>query len=521
MASFDLHFDDVEARELTARLPSEALRGLELGAATAGFQCEGGYNGEGGPRNNWYGWEGRPGVIRSGGACGFWERFADDARLLAGNELHVFRLSLEWARVQPRAPGSNDDGFDHSAIDRYAEILAALTRAGVEPLITLYHWTHPAWLGADFWLEENSPQQLADYLAGFLPRLLDALDARGCAPPRRFITLNEPNMFALATYLAGRFPHRAQGADAARRCMEHELLGHLAAAAQLRKLYSARGLAPPAISLNNNFSAVYRLDALFTDLLCAPQTGISRDDLEDHLDAREKSLARAMLESEGPITTARQLVRWLFRSLEGWARGGLRSNRFPRLIDAVYRSEGPALDYLAFDYYDPFPWNIVGPPTRGTDRELAPVVDEWDWKPHPRGLSTALAFYAQSAPGLPVWLMENGMAIRGLGTRAFPRADGARRDLFLQAHLYELLRALANGVPVRGYLHWSLWDNYEWGSYQPRFGLIGMDCAGNQTDRRLTDAAGAPALESLAAISRALRAGDRTALAAALIARRP
>ena len=123
---------------------------------------------------------------------------------------------------------------------------------------------------------------------------------------------------------------------------------------------------------------------------------------------------------------------------------------------------------------------------------------------------------AESAPGLPVWIAENGMATRAVGRHAFPRRDGARRDLFIKAHLYELLRARANGVPVEGYLHWSLWDNYEWGSYQPRFGLLGLDCAGGAIERDGHDAAGFPVLQSYGAIARALTDRDPNALAVAL-----
>lgn len=520
MSAFDLHFSAGDARALALRLDPAALRNLVLGAASAGFQCEGGYNGPGQPQNNWSRWEGRNGVIPSGDACRFWERFPEDAALMAAHGLRAFRLSLEWTRLQQKPPSSGDDGLDAAAIAHYARILATFARAGVEPVVTLYHWTHPVFLGVDFWLRDDAPALFAAYLEAMLPRLLDGLLAQGVAPPRRYVTLNEPNMFALATYLAGRFPHEKKGSDAARRSIENQLLAHLAAVDVLRAVYRARSLPAPAISLNNNFSALYRLDALFIDLLLAPAGGVPRASIEEHVCAREETLTRTMLESEGGLTGPRALLRWGFRALEGLARGGLRAARFPRLVEASYAHQGSALDYLAFDYYDPFPWNIIGPSTPGNDRGFGPVVDEWNWKPHPRGLSAALGFYARGAPGLPVWLAENGIALRALGARAEPRRDGARRDLFIQAHLYELLCALAEGVPVQGYLHWSLWDNYEWGSYQPRFGLIGLDARGGDTARGLLDAQGVPALDALAAIARATSTADRDALAAALSARR-
>ncbi len=522
MRKFELHFNEAQARALADRIEPARLSSLSLGVATAGFQCEGGYNGAGEPLNNWNGWEGRDGFVPSGGACGFWERYAEDAALMAEHGLRTFRLSLEWARVQPvRTADATSPELDDAAINHYARILSTFQRAGIEPLCTLYHWTHPAHLGPDFWLNEDSPVRFAAYLRAFLPRLLDALDRAGGAPLHRYITLNEPNMYALATYIAGRFPHQQKGPRAARRCIENQLLAHLSATAVVRELHAARGIPPPAISFNNNFSALYRADALFVDLLLAPAAGIPRNSLAEHLHERERAFTRAMLESEGELAVPRLILRWGVRAVEGILRRGTHPHQLSRLVDAAYAQESPALDYLAFDYYDPFPWNVVGRSTPGSDRGVGPIVDEWDWKPHPRGLSAALALYSQASPHTPIWLAENGMAIRAVGGRDYPRSDGARRDTFIQAHLYELLRAVADGIPVQGYLHWSLWDNYEWGSYQPRFGLIGLDAAAGQIARTPLDAQGVPALAAFGELSRALSEGDRAALARSLTNRRP
>ncbi|MBS2027916.1 MAG: glycoside hydrolase family 1 protein [Deltaproteobacteria bacterium] len=520
MRTFDLHFNESDARALTARLPTDALAQLQLGAACAGYQCEGGYNGPGEPHNNWGDWEGRPGVAPSGGAARFWDRFEEDVELLARHGLRTFRFSIEWARVTPvrDAAVRADPPLDPAAIARYADILAALHQRQIEPLVTLYHWTHPAHLGPDLWLDPGSPARFASYVKLMLPALLDALEKRGTPPPSRYITLNEPNMFALATYVAARFPHGAgkQGGRAARSSVENQLLAHLAAADAVREVYRARGLAAPKLTFNNNFSAFYRADLFFVDLLLAPAKGVARPELEEYLRSREARFTREFLASEGEIPVARQLLRWGVRGLEGLLRQGVTLQRLSALVDAAYRLEGRAVDYLAFDYYDPFPWNVVGRSTPGNDRGFGPVVDEWEWKPHARGLSVALELYSESAPGLPVWIAENGLATRAVGKHAFPRNDGARRDLFIKAHLYELLRARADGVPVEGYLHWSLWDNYEWGSYQPRFGLLGVDCAGGQVERTGYDAAGVPTMAAYGAIARALRSGDPSLLAVAL-----
>ncbi len=109
---------------------------------------------------------------------------------------------------------------------------------------------------------------------------------------------------------------------------------------------------------------------------------------------------------------------------------------------------------------------------------------------------------------LPVLVAENGMATRVHEGRHAPRPDGWTRPAFLRAHVAELLEAIRDGANVAGYLHWTLADNYEWGSYQPRFGLHGVDRTGDTPRVLDTDAAGEDSAGAYARIVRALRSGD-------------
>ncbi len=86
----------------------------------------------------------------------------------------------------------------------------------------------------------------------------------------------------------------------------------------------------------------------------------------------------------------------------------------------------------------------------------------------------------------------------------------------MREHLGAVVEAVAAGVPVRAYLHWSLMDNYEWGTYEPRFGLFGLDRRDPTTVRWLdTDAAGADAAGEFARVLAGLRRGDSSVLAPA------
>ncbi|MEV4310619.1 family 1 glycosylhydrolase [Actinocrispum sp. NPDC049592] len=140
-----------------------------------------------------------------------------------------------------------------------------------------------------------------------------------------------------------------------------------------------------------------------------------------------------------------------------------------------------SLDFVGIDYYyDVRPGNLTA--LHGASGEL------WRIDPEPQGIYRALRHYARRFPKLPLYIVENGMP----SDDGAPRADGYTRSDHLRDHVYWMLRARSEGVRLIGYNYWSLTDNYEWGSYRPRFGLYTVDV---ETDpalaRKPTDAVGA------------------------------
>jgi beta-glucosidase/6-phospho-beta-glucosidase/beta-galactosidase len=110
-------------------------------------------------------------------------------------------------------------------------------------------------------------------------------------------------------------------------------------------------------------------------------------------------------------------------------------------------------------------------------------------------------------------VVENGMSTLVRDGRPEPREDGMDRPRYVREHLGAVADAVAAGVPVRAYLHWSLVDNYEWGTYEPRFGLFGLDRSDPSTVRWMdTDAQGDDAAGEFARVLAGLRAGDRSVL---------
>ncbi len=243
--------------------------GFAIGVATAGFQIEGGYNGDGEPANNWYSWERSGRVERSAVACDFWAHPEEALDRAAAIGCTVFRLSVEWARLEPEA-----GRFDEAALDRYVEILELCASRGLDPMITLHHFTHPAFLGEEFWLRPGSPDRFARHVARVLPAL-----APHC---RRWVTINEPNIVMLKGWIEGAHPPGRRAAFADAFCVLDNLL-----AAHVLAADAIVAVQPGAlVTCNPGASSIYELDRLLTDLLQLRAAGIPASDADLYVDER-------------------------------------------------------------------------------------------------------------------------------------------------------------------------------------------------------------------------------------------
>jgi len=472
--------------------------GFRFGVATAAFQVEGGLNGPGEPANNWRAWEQVGRVEPSGNAVGFWDHPEEALDRAAAMGCDSFRLGLEWARVVP-AEGVVDD----VALARYGSIVDACAERGMEPLVTLHHFTHPGWLGEELWLRPDSPER-------FLAWVETALSVLG-PKVRRWVTINEINVLVLSSWVLGTFPpgRTMAFADAAA-ATDHLLTAHVLG---YEAIHRAR---PDAeVTTNSACSSLYDYDRLHADLLLAPSLGVSREELHGWLGER-RAAHDAAVPAPNP---GERLLRRAAAAAGGYGpRTPDRRRPSPgRAVAAAYDSSHPrTLDAVGFDYYDPSAvrhFRVPGHRTAG-GRARLPVRELWDDVPDPPGLTRWLTAQQAATPGLPLWVVENGLCNRVRNGRSWPRLDGWDRPRYLREHLAAVVAAADAGVPVSGYWHWSLVDNYEWGSYQPRFGLFGVDRhRGEHGFRWLgTDSMGDDAAGEYARIIAGLREGDRSVL---------
>lgn len=459
-------------------------RDFIFGVATAGFQIEGGYNGPGEPRNNWADWEDAGRIARAGAANNFWRDYEKHIDLAAAMGLSSFRLSIEWTRVEP-----HDGVIDEAAVVHYRRILQAIVDRGLTPLVTLHHFTSPAWLGSTPWTTADAWRRLARWYETAVQRFGDLC--------HWWITSNEINIYAINCYFHGIFPPGLKGdLPATLSAIDHLLAAHVVGYQAMKRAQ------PESVIATNNYSfSIYELDRFLLDSLYVHQLGIAPEDRTEWLLARRAAHYTAVPGGRG-----------IYQPLEAWARRYVArqlplTTGFPTAERAIAEASTPALqDVAQLDYYAPTVAEHVTLPGKKTaggrwHRAGRPL---WDDRPDPAMFQA----YVQEAgqDGLPVWVVENGMCVRRTSpTSVYPRLDGWTRSQYLRANIGALVNARAAGTNIQGYWHWTLIDNFEWGSYEPRFGLHGLLPDGTFTP---TDTSGDDAAGTYRSIVTGLRAGD-------------
>jgi beta-glucosidase len=384
------------------------------GVATASHQVEGDNE-----NNQWWTWEQQEGNIKQGHvsdkACNWWENAEADFDLAAEMNLNALRLSIEWSRVEPE-PGT----FDTAALERYREMIEGLLERGIKPMVTLHHFSNPQWLEMQGgWENEGT----IAYFTRYVERVVKALSDKVTL----WCTINEPNVYATMGYLMGEFPPGVRDMKRTRTVLRHLLRAHAAAYRTIHRLQSAAkvGLAhnlrifDPA----NPSSLPDRLVAWAQDL--GYNTSI--------INAVWRGLWIPPM-GVGPAFSLRRTLDWV----------GL--NYYTR-------------DLVAFD--SGAQEMLFGRATHADDAEM---LDGGYGELYPEGFYRALRRLGKL--GIPIYVTENGI----------PDDDDDQRPRALLLHLHEMWRALQGNLPIQGYYHWTLVDNFEWAEgWTLRFGLIALD----------------------------------------------
>ena len=415
------------------------------GVATSAYQIEGA------PQNDWTAWEASEKLKATGVPCGkgagHRERWQSDLSLLPTIGANAYRFSLEWSRIEPR-PGE----LDESALAHDRRIVEFLGRLGIEPVVTLHHYTHPRW----FWEEGGweRPQSVSRFRA-FAAAVANALGDR----VRLWVTINEPIVLLLGGFLAGLLPPGKRSFSAAAAALRNMLAAHTEAAALLKE---------------RNPSA--RVGFAHNMLDFAP------DRADSALDRRLAAAADRLYNLALLEAIASGKMEW---SLPGEGRASFPVSDLPA-----------ATDFVGVNYYSRVHLRLraAGKPI-GEFFYRDPAgrgLTDMGWEVYPEGFDRILLLAAGA--GKPVLVTENGIATR----------DDRRRRDFLREHALILEHRRRAGTPIEGYFHWSLLDNFEWlEGFHPRFGLFEVDYATFARKRR-------PSADLFASLGRSLLSPDET-----------
>ncbi len=135
----------------------------------------------------------------SGRACGHYERFREDFDIAKRLGHNAHRFSIEWSRIEPE-----EGRFDEKALEHYRQVVSALRERGIEPFVTLWHWTLPLWLA-----QKGLPAQAGGVLNGKFPeyfaRYAEKI-AASLSGVKFWVTLNETNVYTAHGYWKGIWP---------------------------------------------------------------------------------------------------------------------------------------------------------------------------------------------------------------------------------------------------------------------------------------------------------------------------
>ncbi|MBN8504752.1 MAG: beta-glucosidase [Burkholderiales bacterium] len=402
------------------------------GVATSAFQIEGAATWQGKGESIWDRFCRQPGAIADGShgdvACDHLNRLDSDLDLIERLGVDAYRFSISWPRVQPDGRGA----FNPQGMAFYERLVDGLLQRGIRPYLTLNHWDLPQSLqDSGGWAHRDTCYRFVQYARHMAQALGDRVAA--------ITTHNEPWVMAVLGHESGVFAPGVRNRGTAMQVAHHLLVSHGLALQELR-----------ADGCKSRLGIVLNLSPI------VPAT------------ASEADAAAARLEDG-------RSVRWY---LDPLLRGEYPEDVWHHLgTDAPCVEHGDMeliatpMDFLGVNYYTR---SVVSANGSWNAKEHGGPLTDMGWEIVPQGLTQLLRRLQRDWSLPPLYVMENGAAFRD--SLQDGRVHDGNRVEYLSSHIDAVGRAIAQGVPVAGYMVWSLLDNFEWASgYAKRFGLVHVD----------------------------------------------
>ncbi|MEA3365305.1 MAG: GH1 family beta-glucosidase [Candidatus Hydrogenedentes bacterium] len=415
--------------------------GFVWGTATASYQIEGAWDEDGRGPSVWDTFAHTPDKICDGStgdtAVDHYHRYQEDVDLMAELGLNAYRFSIAWPRIIPEGAGKVND----AGLDFYERLVDALLKKNITPYPTLFHWDLPQKLqDVGGWANRDICRQFADYATVVVERLSDRIS--------HWITHNEPAVHSLLGHFMGSHAPGLTDPMATFQTIHHLLLSHGLATKAIRASAKTKpevgitlSLAPvhPAEDTDEDRAAAQRFDGVFNRMFLDPVYKASYpEDIGQLLDV--------IMPKPEP--------------------GDMETISVP-------------LDFLGVNYYarhvmkydpDIFPLQA---------EEIYPEGNEYSgmWEIYEPGMYELLTRLKADYNPDKILITENGIPVPD-GKDFDSKVRDYRRIRYVRDNLVQVHRAIEEDVPVEGYFHWSMADNFEWAyGYTMRFGLVYVDYA--------------------------------------------
>jgi beta-glucosidase len=410
------------------------------GCASSAYQVEGAWNEDGKGPSIWDTFVHIPGRIVKGETgditVDHYHRYKDDVALMKELGLKAYRFSTSWSRILPNGTGA----VNQAGLDFYDRLVDEILEQKIEPYLCLFHYDLPQALqDKGGWPNRDSAYAFAEYASSMAEHFSDRVKV--------WMTHNEPWVAAMAGYFSGEHAPGIKEPVTGFKALHHIFLSHGLAAEAIR----AAAKQPVKIGITLNLNPVHPASDSKKDRAAAQRmdTALNRLQLDP------------LLKGSSPI--------------QEFTLGKLLSHGIvkPGDLEKIH-----TLDLLGVNYYtrtvakydSKFPV-VSAVQTRPEGNEYSGM-----WEIYPEGIyEILLRIWNDYQPQCEIMVTENGVPVPD-GLDFDGRVRDERRIRYLKNHLFQVQRAMADGVPVQGYFHWTLMDNFEWAhGYEPRFGLVYVD----------------------------------------------
>jgi beta-glucosidase len=425
------------------------------GTATASYQIEGAAQLDGRGVSIWDTFSKTPGKVVGGDngdvACDHYHRYPEDIEIMKDLGVKAYRLSIAWPRLFP----NGDEVREERGFNFYNDLIDALIEAGIEPMVTLYHWDLPQKLeDAGGWANRETVDAFAKYAKACAEEFGDRVN--------NWITLNEPWCVAWLGYSIGVHAPGKKDHALAIAASHHTALAHSAATRAIKSIRPDAQVGLTVNMTNHNLENPENVDLVVLNGLL--DSNINRWWIEAMLYGRYPD---NILDYYG------QPLREVFLPGDNEL---LKCS--PDYLGINYYSDSFLRNPLAADLANSEP-GIFPFPQKGNNAPPAHLADSltaMGWVVTPEGLGNLVTRVHRDYPEIPyLMITENGSSYDDV-VEADGNINDTNRTSYLVRHLQSLQKAVAAGVPVKGYFAWSLLDNFEWAEgYAKRFGLVRVD----------------------------------------------